>query len=82
MRAVFGNSPRCSLTRERKATDRHHVLGRGMLFGIRPDDARRHLFSSVYNCAVLDRAVHQGGYRDHPSMRALLLEIAAEKVQS
>jgi hypothetical protein len=48
---------------------------------VRPGDPRRRLFGSVYNCAVLDRAVHRGGYRDHPYVRALLLEIAAEKVR-
>jgi hypothetical protein len=81
VRAVFGTCPRCPLTGEQKAVDRHHVLGRGQLFGMRPGDPRRHVFGSVYNCAVLDRAVHKSGYRDHPYVRALLLEIAAEKVR-
>jgi hypothetical protein len=81
VRAVFGAFPRCPLTGKRTRLDRHHILGRGMLFGIRPRDPRRRLFGSVYNCAVLDRDVHAGGYRDHPYMRALLLEIAAEKVR-
>lgn len=74
LRKVWGRTPRCPLTGFRADThqiDAHHICGR--LGG----DA---MASSPYNSIMLCREIHVGGFRDHPEMRALFLNIASEKV--
>lgn len=81
LQAIHGTQPSCFLTRGRKQLDKHHIFSRGELFGIKPSDPERYLFSSPYNCGIIENAFHVGGYRDHHYMRALLLEITKKKVQ-
>ena len=79
--AVYHGRALCPLTLHWQFVDPHHILGRGEDFGIKKDDPRRYLLSSILNFAPLQRDVHKGPRRDHPYMRALLLEAAAKKVQ-
>lgn len=79
---VFGVSPQCILTHSNQGVEKHHILGRGFDFGIRPDDERRIWFSSIYNCAPIIHSFHHGGYRDHRYMRMMLLEIVEEMVRA
>lgn len=78
---VYGDQPICLLTLSNVRVEKHHILGRGSDFGIRPKDERRKWFSSIYNCAPVIHSFHHGGYRDHRYMRMLLLEIVEQKVR-
>lgn len=74
--AVYGPSPVCFQTAKRhgqdgQPIDKHHVMGRG---GKDPDDRRIH--SSVFNCGLLRRDVHEGPLRDDPAQRTVYLKVA------
>lgn len=71
---------RCFLGSKIGTCDKHHVLSRGEIMGIRLADPRRKLFSSVYNLAWLGRDVHTGPARDDYRIRAYLLERAHKEI--
>lgn len=80
--AVYGERPRCFLTSTWQFAELHHILGRGYDHGAHKGTEERAFFSSIFNCAPLNRDIHKGPYRDHPLMRRLLLEIARKHVMN
>jgi hypothetical protein len=79
--AVYGFDIRCVFTTAR-VIELHHILGRGELFGIKMDDLRRELLSSVFNVAPLIREIHQGPLRDNRYMRHMFLGLAEQRVMN
>lgn len=79
--AVWGMDIRCVFTTAR-VIEMHHVLGRGELFGIRTDDPRRELLSSVLNGIPLIREIHSGPLRDNRYMRHMFLGLAEQRVMN
>jgi len=77
---IYGDRPRCFFTLLHQWVDAHHILGRGFQAGVRKSNPDREIFSSPYNFAPLQRDVHNGPLRDHPLVRLVLLDKAAEKV--
>ena len=80
--AIHCFRPSCVITLAWQWVDAHHILGRGYVFGVRPDDMAREVFSSPYNFAPLSRDIHNGPARDDPEIRVFLLRKAAEKVDA
>ncbi len=78
---VYGERPRCAFTMLWQFVDAHHILGRGFQAGCRKSSPDRCIFSSIYNFAPLQRDVHKGPLRDHPLVRLVLLDRAAEYVR-
>ena len=68
---IWGAMPREPLTGQWNQLDAHHILGR---------NAGDKTMSSPYNFYPLPRAIHSNGFRDHRYFRAMLLEIAEERV--
>lgn len=82
--AVYGPSKVCiqtALTANAAfPVDDHHIMGRGELFGFRPNHAYRPVFSSVFNRAGLGRIIHHGPLRDADDQRRVYLRVAADHV--
>jgi len=78
--AIYGDRPRCFLTGLWQFCDLHHIMGRGYKYGFNKRIDERAMFSSVFNCGLLNRDIHNGPYRDAPEMRNLLLRIARKNI--
>ena len=71
--AIWGTPRRCVLTGIWQFCDGQHIMGRG-------GEHNREVHSSIFNFIGLNRDIHKGGYRDHPLMRVLFLNIASAKI--
>ena len=74
LEAIWGPNPRDPIT-GMTGGDKAHLLGRG-------GKHNRKIMCSPLNFYPLPRCIHSGGMRDHRYFRALLLEIADEKVRA
>lgn len=78
--AVWGEYPECPITGRTAQTEKAHILARGYRDGVGPKSPNRAAYSSILNFYPLPHEIHAGGYHDHRYLRALLLEIADDKV--
>lgn len=78
VQSVYGERYHCLMTGIWQFCDLSHILGRS---GLKMDDPRRKLYSSIFNCAPLNRDIHKGPLRDHRGVRLALLEQAERKVR-
>lgn len=82
LEAIYGEYPFCFLG-SGNAWDGHHIMGRGNAFGIKKDNQRRILFSSVFNAAMIGRLPHATcPILNDPNMRLALLKHAAGMVRN
>ena len=82
LEAIYGEYPHCFLG-SGNAWDAHHIFGRGNAFGVKKNDPRRVLFSSMFNAAMIGRLPHATcPILNDPNMRQALLKHASGMVRN